>query len=167
MRIVIDGYNLIRRIPELRALDREDLESGRDGLVQELSAYRAGKEHKITVVFDGAEAIHLGGGSEKVAGIVVCYSARGQTADSVIQKMCRESGADLIVSGDREITDVAKRAGVTAVSPDLFWDKVQEERYRRMKGEEEEQHAGRSTQYAAGRKLSKEQRRDRGRIEKL
>jgi hypothetical protein len=166
MRIVIDGYNLIRRIPELRALDREDLESGRDGLVQELSVYRAGKEHKITVVFDGAEAVHLGGGSEKVAGITVRYSARGQTADSIIQKMCRESDADLIVSGDREITDVAKRAGVTAVSPDLFWDKVQEEAYRKYKGEESE-HAGRSTQHAAGRKLSKEKRRDRGRIEKL
>jgi len=167
MRIVIDGYNLIRRIPELRSLERDGLEAGRDGLAQELSTYRTGKSHKITVVFDGAESIHLGGGSEKVAGVTLRYSARGQTADQVIQKMCREGAADLIVTGDREITDVAKRAGVTAVSPDLFWDKVQEEMYRRFKGEEEEQQAGRSTQHAGGRKLSKEQRKDRSRIDKL
>ena len=167
MRIVIDGYNLIRRIPELRALDRDDLESGRVGLASELSTYRAGKGHQIMVVFDGADSVHLGGGSEKVAGITLRYSARGQTADQVIQKMCREGAADLIVSGDREITDVAKRAGVTAVSPDLFWDKVQEEMYRRFKGEEEEEGERRRGKGERERKLSKEQRRDRGRIEKL
>jgi predicted RNA-binding protein with PIN domain len=167
VRIVIDGYNLIRRVPELRALDMEDLESGRDSLVQELSAYRARKRHKITVVFDGAEALHLGGCSEKMAGITVRFSARGQSADQVIQNMCREGGADLIVTGDREITDVARRAGVTPVGPDLFWDRVQEEAYRRMKGEDEEEGAGRGAQGAGGRKLSKEKRRDRSRIDKL
>ena len=166
MRIVIDGYNLIRRIPELRALDRDDLEAGRDGLANELSTYRAGKGHRIIVVFDGAESIHLGGGSEKVAGITIRYSARGQSADQVIQKMCRESLTDMIVSGDREIIDVARKAGVTAVSPDLFWDKVQEEMYRRFKGEEE-QGEGRRAKGEGGRKLSKEQRKDRGRIGKL
>ena len=166
MRIVIDGYNLIRRIPELRVLDRDDLEAGRDGLVQELSTYRAGKGHRITVVFDGTGSIHLGGGSEKVVGITVRFSPQGRTADSVIKEMCRENQTDMIVSADREITDVAKRAGVTAVSPDLFWDKVQEEMYKRFKGEEPEE-AERRTQNAGGRKLSKEQRRDRGRIDKL
>jgi len=168
MRIVIDGYNLIRRIPELRTLDRDDLEAGRDRLANELSTYRSGKGHPIIVVFDGAESIHLGGGSEKIAGITLRYSARGQTADQVIQKMCREGGADVVVTGDREIIDVAKRTGVTAVSPDLFWDKVQEEMYRQFKGEEpDDEDAGRSTQHAGGRKLSKEQRKDRSRIEKL
>ena len=71
------------------------------------------------------------------------------------------------MSGDREITDAARRSDVTPVGPDLFWDKVQEEAYRRHKGEEEEQGAGRSAQGAGGRKLSKEKRRDRGRLEKL
>jgi hypothetical protein len=84
----------------------------------------------------------------------------------VIKKMCREDQADVVVSGDREIADAARRAGVTPVSPDLFWDKVQQEMYRRFKGEEPED-AAHSTQHARGRKLSKEQRRDRGRIEKL
>ena len=166
MRIIIDGYNLIRRVPELRALDRADLEAGRDGLVNELSTYRAGKGHRITVIFDGAESVHLGGGSEKVAGITIRYSARGQSADSVIQKMCREGQADMVVSGDREITDVARRAGVTPVSPDLFWDKVQVEMYRRFKGEENEEEEKRG-KGEKGRKLSKEQRKDRGRVEKL
>jgi hypothetical protein len=83
-------------------------------------------------------------------------------------EMCREGKTDVVVTADREIMDAAKRAEVTAVSPDLFWDKVQEEAYRRLKGEElEDEHSGLRTQRAAGRKLSKGQRRDRGRIEKL
>jgi len=168
MRIIIDGYNLIRRIPELRALDSQDLESGRDSLVQELSSYRSGKGHRVTVVFDGAESVHLGGGSGKVRGITVRYSPQGRSADSVIMEMCREGQADVVVTADREIVDAAKRASVTPVSPELFWDKVSEEMYRRMKGEEgEEEDAGRSTQHAAGRKLSKGLRRERSRIEKL
>ena len=90
-------------------------------------------------------------------------------------EMCREGQADLIVSGDREIIDVAKSAGVTPVSPDLFWNKVQEEMYRRFKGEEPEDEgggrrakgAGRKAKGAGGRKLAKEQRKDRGRVDKL
>ncbi|MDF1526409.1 MAG: NYN domain-containing protein [bacterium] len=166
MRIVIDGYNLIRRIPELRTLDSQDLEVGRNRLAHELSAYRAGKGHQIIVVFDGADSIHLGGGSEKVAGITIRYSARGQSADQVIQKMCREGGAEVVITGDREIIDVAKAAGVTAVSPDLFWNKVQEEMYRRFKGEED-QEEGKRRRGEKGRKLNKDQRKDRGRVDKL
>ncbi len=167
MRIIIDGYNLIRRVPELRAFDREDMEAGREALVRALSTYRAGKGHGITVVFDGADAVHLGGGSERVAGISVRYSPRGRSADSIIKEMCREGKIEVVITGDREIVDTVKRWGTTAVSPELFWDRVQEEMYRKLKGEEEEENGKWKMERAKGKKLSKEQRRDRGRIEKL
>ena len=166
MRIVVDGYNLIRRIPELKTLDREDLETGRDGLVRELSAYKAGKGHRITVVFDGADSVHLGGGREKTGGINVRYSPQGRSADSVIIEMCREGQADVVVTGDREIMDAARRVSTTPVSPEFFWDRVQTEAYRRMKGDEEEGERIKD-KGERRRKLSREQRRDRGRMEKL
>ncbi len=167
MRILIDGYNLIRRIPELREADRSDLALGRESLLEQLSIYRAEKRHRITVLFDGADAVHLGGGSEKVRGISVRYSARGRSADQEIIEACRNGQADVLVSADRELTDVAMRCGITAVSPDLFWDKIQEEMYRRFKGEEEDEGERRKGKGERGRKLSKAQRRDRSRIEKL
>jgi predicted RNA-binding protein with PIN domain len=168
MRILIDGYNLIRRIPELREADRSDLAEGREALLEQLSLYRRGKQHRITVIFDGADAIHHGGSSEKTVGIAVRYSARGRSADQEIIEACRNSQADLLVSGDRELTDAAARNDITAVSPDLFWDKVQDEIYRQFKGEEEEVERERGRgKGERGRKLSKAQRRDRGRIEKL
>ncbi len=174
MRIIIDGYNLIRRVPQLREIDRADLEEAREFLLRELSAYRSGKGHRITVVFDGAGSIHLGGSRHKVGGVTVVYSPQGRDADSVILEMLRQGQADVAVSGDREIADAAVRAGVTPVTPERFWDRVQEEEYRRMKGEEPEdapfdsaRGRGRRTQHAGGKKLSKEKRRDRGRMEKL
>jgi predicted RNA-binding protein with PIN domain len=168
LRILIDGYNLIRRIPELREADRSDLAEGREGLLEQLSLYRTGKQHRITVIFDGAKSVHLGGGSQKVGGISVRYSARGRSADQDIIEACRNGQADVLVSADRELTDAAIRNDITSVSPDLFWDKVQEEMYRRFKGEiDEEQGEGRRQKGGAGRKLSKTQRRDRSRIEKL
>ncbi len=168
MRILIDGYNLIRRIPDLKRLERSDMKQARDTLVRELSVYRTGKKHRISVVFDGAEAIHLGGGAEKVGGIIVRYSPRGSSADHLILEAIRKNEADVLVSADRELTDAARRGEATPVSPGLFWDKVQDEMYRRFKGEEEEdQDTGRRTTGAEGRKLSKAQRKDRSRIEKL
>ena len=174
MRIIIDGYNLIRRVPELREIDRADLEEARESLLRELSAYRSGKGHRITVVFDGAGSVHLGGSREKVAGITVVYSAQGRSADQAMGEMFRNGQADVAVSADREVAETARRAGVTPVTPEHCWDRVQEEAYRRYKGEEPEdapfdspQGRGRRKKSAGGRKLSKEQRRDRGRIEKL
>ncbi|UCG38785.1 MAG: NYN domain-containing protein [bacterium] len=166
MRILIDGYNLIRRVPELRAEDRSDIALGREALLQQLSAYRAGRGHRITVVFDGTASVHLGGSHETVRGVAALYSPQGMSADQVIRRMCRENQADVVVSGDREITDAAERAGVTAVAPELFWDRVQEEMYRRLKGEEEEGE-GRKVKGEGGRKLTRGQRRDRQRIAKL
>jgi predicted RNA-binding protein with PIN domain len=166
MRIFIDGYNLIRRIPELREADRVGLREGREALLKQLASYKTGKGHLITVVFDGTDSVHLGGTAEKVRGIKVLYSPRGRNADRIILEAFRGKEVDLLVSADRELVEAARRDGVTAVSPDLFWDKVQSELYYRLKGEAlEEQGAGHRAE--GGRKLSKAQRKDRQRIAKL
>jgi hypothetical protein len=108
MRILIDGYNLIRRVPDLKRLERTDMEKARDALVRELSVYRMGKKHRICVVFDGAEAIHLGSGAEKVRGISVRFSPRGSSADQVILEAMRNNEVDVLVSADRELTGDSK-----------------------------------------------------------
>lgn len=165
MRILIDGYNLIRRVPELKEADRTDLQQGRNALLEHLATYGAGKGHRITVVFDGADAVHLGGNRERIGGILVRYSPRGVSADSDILTAISKNETDVLVSADRVLTDAASQGGVTPVSPELFWDRVQEEIYRQFKGEEEEQRGVRSAK--GGRKLSKSQRRDSMRRGKL
>ena len=164
MRILIDGYNLIRCIPELKNAEGAGLDVGRESLLENLAAYRIGRGHRVTIVFDGTYSLHLGGGMEKVYGINVRFSPRGSDADRLIRESLSKNEADVLVSADRELTSEAVRNGVTAVSPGLFWDKGQEEIYRRLKGEEDQ---GERRKTQGGRRLSKTQKRDRQRIEKL
>ncbi|MFV1957746.1 MAG: NYN domain-containing protein [bacterium] len=165
MRILVDGYNLIRRIPELALADREDLERGRDALVDALSQYRSGRGHKITVVFDGADSYSQGGGVEKVRGIAVIYSRHGRSADDVIISMCREGNADLLVTADSDLRRKADDSGVPSAHPEFFWDRVQGEIYRMLKGalpeDEEPQHT------AGRRRLKKKDRKVKNLLSRL
>src|SRR3972149_1591902 len=91
MWVVIDGYNLIRRSPQLHPLDRRDLQEGREALLATLGAYRRLKGHRITVVFDGWEQ---GGISEQVrltAGLQVVFSRRGERAGQALARSVENS----------------------------------------------------------------------------
>ncbi|NOY87577.1 MAG: NYN domain-containing protein [Deltaproteobacteria bacterium] len=165
MRILIDGYNIIRRIPELSALDRADMEEGRDYLIGELSRYRSGKGHGIVVVFDGAGSYHLGDRGSRVKGITVIYSRQGRSADDVIAALCREGKADLLVTADRELCQRAERAGVPSATPELFWKKLEEEKFRKMKGLETEDEDYPS--HGQGRRLRKKVRKVKNLLSRL
>lgn len=167
MRILIDGYNLIRGVPVLSDIERVDMAEGRDYLIQELSAYRAVKGHRITVVFDGTGSVHLGEDRQRERGITVVYSRQGRSADDVIAGICRNSGADLVVTGDRDLKNRVDRSGVPSVDPERFWEKVEAERYRNLKGLEPEDEEEGETFSRPGKKLSKKARKARSRLSKL
>lgn len=166
MRIIVDGYNLIRLIPELAALDRADLAEGRDCLIREISGYRVSKGHRITVVFDAGGSPHLADRSRKEGGVSVVYSGSGRPADDVIVDLCRSGGADLIVTADRGLSERAGREGVEVVAPRLFWERVESERYRQLKGVLEEDDEERQISRPR-KKLTKKERRRRSMIDKL
>ena len=87
IHIVIDGYNLIRQSSRFSELDRRDLQSGRDALVEALAAYKKIKAYRITVVFDGTAAYTGMPRRDVHRGITLRYSSHGETADSVIKRM--------------------------------------------------------------------------------
>src|SRR5512146_5339 len=110
MWIIVDGYNLIRQWPELAMLDRADLQSGREALLQELRVYQRAKRHRITVIFDGRERGGISGGAENSGGIGVRYSRQGETADEEITRLVAEAGAGaVVVSSAREVQAAARR----------------------------------------------------------
>src|SRR2546430_8327123 len=74
MRWLIDGYNVIRRSPELSSREMVSLEEGRQALCELLSATARASGDAFTVVFDGAGA--GGTGSGRVGVTVVFSSAR-------------------------------------------------------------------------------------------
>src|SRR6267143_867777 len=53
MRWLVDGYNVVRRDPELKAREAESLEAGRRALLHLLARARLAPHDDFTVVFDG------------------------------------------------------------------------------------------------------------------
>ncbi len=122
LHLIIDGYNLIRQSPGLSRLDARDLEAGREALLESLAAYRRSRpQHKITVVFDGWQS----GGSretrDRIQGVEVIFSRRGERADEVIKRLLtRERQRALVVSSDRELQECAHRVGAAWVESAYF-----------------------------------------------
>lgn len=172
IHIIIDGYNLIRRSPELAGLDRQDLQWGRDALVDLLAAYKKLKPHKITVVFDGTDEPSLYGSRDRAKGIGIVYSHGGESADDVIRRMANQEKAKaLVVSSDREVMTAAELAGATVMDSAAFEDKIAMARYLAVKGDGE---AIESTGWVPttrkkgpSRRLPKRKRKARARTQKL
>lgn len=121
VHIIIDGYNLIRQSPVLKAIDRQDLQSGREALIDRLAAYKRLKGHKITVVFDGAGEAGVFDDRDREKGIRIRFSRQGETADAVIKRMAaREKQGALVVSSDREVAGFAAGQGAAVISAPEF-----------------------------------------------
>ncbi|MDD3579471.1 MAG: NYN domain-containing protein [Desulfobacca sp.] len=121
VHLIIDGYNLIRQSPELLAFEAQDLQSGRQALLQKLAAYRQVRPHRITVVFDGWQSGELTENRDRYQGILIIYSRRGEPADEVIKRLAvREGMRALVVTSDREILDYVEQHGSTAISVPEF-----------------------------------------------
>ncbi len=165
MRIIVDGYNLIRQWPELAMLDRADLEAGREALVRELRAYQRVRRHEITVVFDGqAEA---GEGGDRSGGIRIRYSRQGETADDVIARIAADDPAGtVVVSSDRAVQAAAKRHGAAAISAREFMARLESSQMAELKGGEDEP-APVKTGKGKAHRLPKAQRRTERRLKGL
>ncbi len=171
VHIIIDGYNLIRQSHSLSELDRQDIQLGREALIDILAAYQRIKRHKITVVFDGTNAPPFSKHKNQVKGIKVVFSRIGESADSAIKRMVhREREKALVVSSDLDIVDFAAAKGSATISSSDFEEKIAMAVYMDTKGIEREDPGGwvPTTKKKGPRKrLSKRKRRNRIKIRKL
>ena len=171
IHIIIDGYNLIRRSDGLSDLDRKDIQLGREALLDMLAAYKRLKNHKITVVFDGTNAPFFSQHQDRINGILVKFSRKGESADMVIKRMIEtEKEKALIVSSDRDIVDFAAARGAATISSQLFKEKITMATYFHEEKIENYDNAGwvpTTKKKGPSRRLSKKKRRNRIKIKKL
>lgn len=167
MRWLVDGYNVIRRAPELKSREQESLEAGRQALCALLVEVARLSGDSFTVVFDGAQAGGRAGGG---SGVSVIFSSARESADSVLARMAREGGA--VVSNDREVRRAAERAGATVVTTDQFLARLDQARRLPpeapadlMEGDEEE--PSRGPRKGNPRRLSKKDRAARRALGRL
>ena len=172
IHIIIDGYNLIRQSPELARLDRQDLQLGRDALIDLLAAYKKLKHHAITVVFDGTAQPSLYRSRDNARGIAIRYSQGGESADDVIRRMARKDSAQaLVVSSDREVMVAAESSGATVMDSAAFENKIVMAAYMADQGggrdAESEGWVPTTRKKGPSRRLPKRKRRAKARFNKL
>lgn len=166
--IVIDGYNLIPKIPSLTGLS---LEEARSNLTARLVQYKTLKPNKITVVFDGRSSLSEFAASYQERGIHVIFSAHPQTADDVIIDLIKkEKNRLIVVSSDQMILKEAQRQGSVFVNSREFYQKMQNTMFTEKDSHEGKQRPHKrwtTKKKGPKRKLPKKQRRQRQRLEKL
>src|SRR2546422_10081081 len=118
MRWLVDGYNVIRRAPDLRAHEAESLEAGRTALLRLVArAARAGGA-RFTVVFDGAPASRP---APAAGQLEVIFSRPPEKADDVLARLARQLGAgSAVVTSDRAVRGAAGRAGRAGIRAEAF-----------------------------------------------
>ncbi len=109
MHLVIDGYNLLHRLPEFSG------PQGRRALLLALKLYRDKKKHKLTVVFDGGPDAQPTRASEQ--GIPIINSGGEKSADDVIAGMAGRHGPGLtVVTDDRELAQRCQKHGSQVIA---------------------------------------------------
>lgn len=118
MPVLIDGHNLIGRLPGMSLQDPDDEE----GLVRLLASYASRTKKAITVVFDPGEASSLAH-TRRHGGVTVVFAPRGSNADALIVRRVLDSHNPrewLVVTSDHELTAKVSRLGARVCSAEAF-----------------------------------------------
>jgi len=178
MHIIIDGYNLIRQSDALRRYERLSLEAGRNALIRSLSHYKQQRGHKVTIVFDGWQGGPAEEERDKLSGIDIIYSRKGEKADEVIKRMVQDRSEEVVVvTSDRGIADFVSRRGGTAISSQDFEELLGRAKTdvngrarraaERLDKEEDDPTMGRVKRKGPSRRLSRRKKSAVERIRKL
>lgn len=118
-RLLVDGYNVIHADPDLKRLVQGDLELARARLVELLSEYARIRETDVVVVFDGHAGVSPHGSDEVVLGVRVIFSARGETADAVLESLALRADdprLTTVATSDRATQEAVFSRGVMRMS---------------------------------------------------
>lgn len=122
--ILVDGYNVIRRAPELLAAERRSLASGREALLAQIRATYQSAPHRVIVVFDGDSPAETCLALAGLARGQVIYTARGVTADAVIVRLAAQerlrSDEVVVVTRDADLRRHAGEHGAASARPEAL-----------------------------------------------
>lgn len=123
--ILIDGYNLMRCSKNLGRYESISLEKGREALVVKLAPFASANGHRITVVFDAAGGEESFVTEQRVMGVRVLFTRRGESADALIALLARKNpGKWIVVSSDNEVKRSTSSAGCGVLTSEEFERKM-------------------------------------------
>ena len=84
--LIVDGYNIIFALSELKELSKVNIDSAKDALKDMLANYQGYKGCRVIVVFDGYRKKGNTGSSEKYFDLEVVHTKQDETADAYIER---------------------------------------------------------------------------------
>jgi len=118
---VVDGYNVIRRVRRLRAIEQQHgLEQGREALLMALLESGVSSNGRIVVVFDGIAGLTHPPVSVH-SPIDVRFSRPPQNADKMIVSILRSrpyGGTVCVITADRDLEWEAMKLGARVLDPE-------------------------------------------------
>ena len=118
MPVLIDGHNLIGRLPDISLADPDD----EARLVSRLQAYAGRTGKQVTVIFDRG----MPGGRSRALSrgrVEVVFAPTGRRADRVLKeriRRARDPGELTVVTSDREVIATARDRGARVVRAETF-----------------------------------------------
>ncbi len=88
--LIVDGYNIIFAIPELKELSKVNIDSAKDALKDMMANYQGYKGCRLMIVFDGYRKKGNPGSTEKYFDLEVVHTKQDETADAYIERTVHE-----------------------------------------------------------------------------
>lgn len=122
MSLLIDGHNLIGKLPGFRLSDEND----EMRLIELLQMYCRVKQRDVTVFFDNAAPGY--GGQKRYGRVTAVFVPRGKPADDAIIARLRQAGRKArnltVVSSDGRILAQARSSQAKVVASEVFADEL-------------------------------------------
>lgn len=119
--LIVDGHSVIFAWPELRELHQQRTSLARDALVRKLRDYQDWTGVRVVVVFDGRGTTV--DASAEPGEIQIFYSAAGQTADSVVERLASKYGSQyrlLVATSDYLEQETVSACGAECISAEAL-----------------------------------------------
>lgn len=126
-KIIIDGYNMIHGVPELRRWLNESLERSRQALIRILKSYLLNKKVEIALVFDGDGSAVGAEALEPARLLKIIFSRYPQKADPLVKKLIKKDERNkslTIVTDDSDLILFAKAHQAEVLSTQAFYQRV-------------------------------------------
>jgi predicted RNA-binding protein with PIN domain len=119
--LIVDGHSVIFAWPELVQMHRRRSAPARERLIKCLRDYQDWTGVRVVVVFDGTGSTVSN--SADPGDIQIFYSAQGQTADSVVERLASKYASQFdvtVATSDALERETVAASGAETISPEML-----------------------------------------------
>ena len=127
--IIIDGYNFLFAVDDLRRAAESDIARARDVLTRLMCDYAAFRRCRVIIAFDGYKRQGSEGSVEEIGPVTVVYTREKQTADAYIERttyQISDNHSVRVVTSDYQEQLVVLGSGGLRVSAREFYAEILE-----------------------------------------